>query len=97
MRRINICEERGSGIDKVVAKIEEFQLPAPNFTVLGDHTKATLFAPRDYRGMERGDRARACDQHSCKQWVSGKVMTNASLRQRLGIEQSNHAHLRPRP
>jgi len=90
MRRINICEERGSGIDKVVAKIEEFQLPAPNFAVLGDHTKATLFAPRDYRDMERGDRVRACYQHSCLQWVSGKVMTNASLRQRLGIEQSNY-------
>jgi predicted HTH transcriptional regulator len=29
MRRVGICEERGSGIDKVVAQIEVFQLPAP--------------------------------------------------------------------
>ena len=90
MRRMNICEERGSGIDKVVATIEAYQLPAPNFTVLEDHTRAVLFAPRNYRDMEREDRVRACYQHACLQWVSGQVMTNASLRQRLGIEQSNY-------
>ena len=28
-RRFGICEERGSGIDKVVAQMELFQLPAP--------------------------------------------------------------------
>lgn len=31
MRRINICEERGSGIDKVVFQTELYQLPAPVF------------------------------------------------------------------
>ncbi len=31
MRRLNICEERGSGIDKVINWIEVFQLPPPDF------------------------------------------------------------------
>jgi ATP-dependent DNA helicase RecG len=31
MRRFRICEERGSGIDKVVFEVELFQLPAPLF------------------------------------------------------------------
>jgi predicted HTH transcriptional regulator len=31
MRRFRICEERGSGIDKVVFQVELFQLPAPLF------------------------------------------------------------------
>lgn len=31
MRRINICEERGSGIDKVINESETYQLPAPKF------------------------------------------------------------------
>jgi hypothetical protein len=31
MRRFRICEERGSGIDKVVQQVELFQLPAPLF------------------------------------------------------------------
>jgi ATP-dependent DNA helicase RecG len=31
LRRFRICEERGSGIDKVVSEVELFQLPAPLF------------------------------------------------------------------
>jgi hypothetical protein len=31
MRRFRICEERASGIDKVVFEVELFQLPAPLF------------------------------------------------------------------
>jgi predicted HTH transcriptional regulator len=31
MRRFRICEERGSGIDKVVHEVEFYQLPAPLF------------------------------------------------------------------
>jgi ATP-dependent DNA helicase RecG len=33
MRRVGICEERGSGIDKVIAHVELYQLPPPDFTV----------------------------------------------------------------
>ena len=33
MRRFRICEERGSGIDKVVSQIELYQLPPPLFEV----------------------------------------------------------------
>ena len=33
MRRIGVCEERGSGIDKVVFQTEYYQLPAPAFEV----------------------------------------------------------------
>ena len=35
MRRFRICEERGSGIDKVVLQVELFQLPAPLFETPG--------------------------------------------------------------
>lgn len=31
MRRLRICEEKGSGIDKVIDAVEMFQLPAPDF------------------------------------------------------------------
>src|ERR1700722_7444665 len=33
MCRMNICEERGSGIDKVIFQIELYQLPPPDFRV----------------------------------------------------------------
>jgi ATP-dependent DNA helicase RecG len=40
--------------------------------------------------MDRGNRIRACYQHASLWYVSGKRMTNATLRQRLGIKDSNY-------
>lgn len=90
MRRLNICEERGSGIDKVIFNVEMFQLPAPDFRVAGDGTVAVLYSPRQFGQMDRQERVRACYQHACIQYVSGKRMSNASLRKRLGISDSNY-------
>lgn len=90
MRRMHICEERGSGIDKVIFSVEVFQLPAPDFRVAGNNTLAILFAPREFSQMDRQERIRACYQHACLQYVSGKRMANASLRKRLGIKDSNY-------
>ncbi len=39
MRRLNICEERGSGVDKVIAQVEMFQLPAPEFIAGENYTR----------------------------------------------------------
>lgn len=90
MRRINICEERGSGIDKVIFNVELFQLPAPDFRIVENHTKATLFAHKDFLEMDKKDRIRACYQHACLLYVSNKFMTNASLRKRFSIEDKNY-------
>lgn len=90
MRRMNICEERGSGIDKVISQVELFQLPAPDFQVTTNHTKAILYAPRKLAKMNVQERIRACYQHACLCWVSNKPMTNASLRERFGIEERNY-------
>jgi ATP-dependent DNA helicase RecG len=90
VRRARICEERGSGIDKVVSQVEAFQLPAPDFRVTDGSTVAVLFGPRDFSQMDRVERVRACYQHACLWFVSGRRMTNASLRQRLGIKDSNY-------
>ncbi len=90
MRRMNICEERGSGIDKVIFQVELFQLPAPDFQVTSNHTKVVLYAPKKLAEMNQGDRTRACYQHACLRWVSDKSMTNTSVRQRFGIDERNY-------
>lgn len=90
MRRLNICEERGSGIDKVVFNIELFQLPAPEFTVTENHTKAILYSYKTLSAMDKKDRVRACYQHACLQHVSNKQLTNSSLRKRFSIEDHNY-------
>ncbi|WP_448091529.1 ATP-binding protein [Pseudomonas lini] len=91
MRRIGICEERGSGIDKVIAQIELYQLPAPIFEQTDEHTRVVLFAHKDYRDMEPEDRIRACYQHCCLSYVNREPMNNTSLRKRFQIDEGNSA------
>lgn len=91
MRRMNICEERGSGIDKVVFQVELFQLPAPSFVLKEQAMVATLFAHLALKDMSKDDRIRACYQHACLKWVSNEVLTNASLRERFNISEANSA------
>jgi ATP-dependent DNA helicase RecG len=91
MRRLNICEERGSGIDKVIDAVEAHQLPAPAFLATESHTTAVLFSPRKLNEMKREDKVRACYQHACLRFVCRDVMTNTSLRKRFGIDETNAA------
>ena len=90
MRRLNICEERGSGIDKVIFEVEFHQLPAPDFIEAEENLKVILYAPKLFREMDKADRVRACYQHACIQSVSRKTMTNESLRKRFNIADSNY-------
>jgi ATP-dependent DNA helicase RecG len=91
MRRMGICEERGSGIDKVVFQTELFQLPAPLFEVTGESTRAVLFAHRSLTKMDKEDRVRACYLHACLKYVNREHLTNTTVRGRFGIEQQNIA------
>lgn len=85
MRRIGICEERGSGIDKVVHETEVFQLPAPRFETTPLHTRAVLFAHKDFEAMTTQERVQACYLHACLRYLLHDYMTNESLRERFGV------------
>jgi predicted HTH transcriptional regulator len=91
MRRFDICEERGSGWDKVVAQTELYQLPAPLPEATLDHTRVVLFAPRPLAKMDKADRVRAVYLHACLRYVNREYLTNASVRARFGIEPQNVA------
>lgn len=91
MRRMNICEERGSGVDRALSYIELAQLPAPEFQGEPEYTRITLFSHREFREMTRSDRIRACYQHCCLRWVLKDYMSNATLRERFGIKEGNYS------
>jgi predicted HTH transcriptional regulator len=91
MRRFGICEEQGSGIDKVVAQVEIYQLPAPLFETPPGFTRATLFAHRNLKKMSKSDRVRACYWHACLCYVTRTKTTNATIRKRFGISEQNAA------
>lgn len=89
MRRFRICEERGTGIDKVVFQVELYQLPAPLFEVPPGFTRTVLFAPKALTDMSKADRIRACYLHACLRRVTRQPMTNSSVRERFGIDEKN--------
>ena len=91
MRQMNICEERGSGVDRALLAIELAQLPAPEFQGEPDFTRITLFSLREFKEMSRRDRVRACYQHCCLCWVLRDFMTNTSFRKRLGVAEKNYS------
>ena len=91
MRRMGVCEERGSGVDKVVSETEAYQLPAPVFEALEAATRAILFSHRPLARMDKGDRVRACYLHACLKHVNREYLTNSSIRARFGIAAQNSA------
>jgi ATP-dependent DNA helicase RecG len=91
MRRMKMCEERGSGIDKVIYSTELFQLPAPYFIAQDNAFKAIMYSYKELKDMNKADKIRACYQHCCLKYVSNDIMTNKTLRERLQIESRNYS------
>lgn len=91
MRRMGICEEKSSGIDRVVHAAEVYQLPAPDFRTGYQKTLALIYGPRSFDQMDRDDRIRACYQHCALKWVMSERMTNQSLRERFHLPEAKAA------
>lgn len=92
MRRMGICEERGSGIDRALVAIGMNKLPAPSFEQGDDFTKVTLYHYKPVSKMTLDEKMRVCYQHCCISWiVHREPMKNESLCERLGIEEKNKA------
>jgi len=91
MRRMHICEEKSSGIDRLVQAAEAFQLPAPAFRVGLKRTIVVIFGLKPFEDMDRDDRVRACYQHCSLKWVMSERMTNQTLRERFRLPEAKAA------
>lgn len=90
-RRMNICEESGTGWDKTVIACEFYHQPAPRIDVYSDSVRFTLFEVRSYAEMTEEERLWACYMHAVIQFVQGNCLTNASLRKRLNVSDKSSA------
>jgi len=90
MRRMGFCEEKGSGLDKVIFYNELFQLPPVNVIVAEGSTRVSLYSYRRLNDLDKKEKIRACYQHACLKYVSNEKMTNQSLRDRFKIEDKNY-------
>lgn len=88
MRRFGICEELGSGIDKVIEAAEDYQLPPPLFRPSHQRTEMIIYGPMDFEKMDREDRVRACFQHCVLKFVMRERMMNQTLRKRFRLPQT---------
>lgn len=91
MRRLKMCEELGTGWDKIVAACELMQLPTPRIQVFPENTKVTLLSSIPYRMLTQADRLYACYCHASIMFLKREPMTNSSVRDRFGIEKKNSA------
>jgi len=91
MRRMGFCEEKGSGLDKVIFYNEMYQLPPINVITDESRTRVTMYAYKSLNSLDKKEKIRACYQHACLKWVSNDKMTNQSLRERFSIEDKNAA------
>ena len=91
MRRMGFCEEKGSGLVKVILNNELFQLPPINVIIAESRTIVTMYAYKTLNNLDKKEKIRACYQHACLKYVSNEKMTNQSLRNRFKIEDQNAA------
>lgn len=89
MRRLGICEELGTGWDKMVISCEFKRLPAPKISLYEENTKVTLFSKMPFTNIPVEDKLWACYMHACIMHVEGKQLTNSSLRERFGLEKTS--------
>jgi ATP-dependent DNA helicase RecG len=85
MRELNICEERGGGIDKAIIDIEEMFLPAPEFHASTNSMRVIVFGPKNFGELSKTERIWACFCHCVVRWARHDYMGNASLRERFGL------------
>lgn len=56
MRRLRMCEELGTGWDKIVITCELYQLPAPKIELFEDSTRVTLFSEMPFSNISMEDK-----------------------------------------
>lgn len=93
MRRMGFCEEKGSGMDKALMSIEEYQLPALNFRVSDTRTNVIITSYKTWAETTKSERLQACYQHAFLKYLSNEMLTNQSLRERLQVDAKNYASI----
>jgi ATP-dependent DNA helicase RecG len=66
---------------------------SPRFSQCASPNSGNDFRPRDFEGMDRNDRIRACHQHCALKFVMREYMTNQSLRERFHLPENKSANV----
>jgi len=86
MHKCGICEERGSGYDKIVAATSQNAMLAPRVENQNNQfTKVVLFAKMPFEITTKEDRVRTCYMQACLAYVNFSAIANADIRNLFGL------------
>ena len=93
MRRLKMCEELGSGWDRIALECELNHLPAPKIVLYEENTKVVLFSKLAFANIPHEEKLWSCYLHACIKYLTHEGLTNSSLRTRFGLEDTASAQI----
>lgn len=90
-RRLGICEEAGSGWDKIVDSCEMAHLPPLVVTIQEEPPSMRVVMRQEstFKLLTVQERIDAAYWHACVQYANGEFLTNTTLRERFGLPPAN--------
>lgn len=86
LHKCGICEERGSGYDKIIEATGKNKLLAPRIENQSNQfTKAILFAKIPFEMVTKEDRIRTCYMQACLAYVNFNAINNSDIRAVFGL------------
>lgn len=88
LRQMDLCEEGGTGWDRVVEACESQYMAAPKMNSSEEMgTTVALYSGNAYERMKKSERLDALYWHACLMYAQDEPMGNQSLRQRFGLSE----------
>ncbi len=86
LRQMGLCEEGGTGWDRIIESCEESLMVTPRIETDEEAgTRVTVFAGSGYERMTKRQRMDAAYWHACLMYSRGESMSNQTLRERFGL------------
>ena len=86
MHKCGICEERGSGYDKIIEATSKNSLLAPRVENQNNQfTRAVLFAKVPFDMISKEDRIRTCYMQACLAHINFSGISNSDIREVFGL------------
>ena len=89
LRIVHICEERGSGFDRMEESMSELKIPAPKVESADDFVRTKLYWYPSLNCWKKEDKIRTCYLATCYNHVNEIEVSNSVLRERFGVEEKN--------
>lgn len=91
LRIVHICEERGSGFDRMEEGMGELRIPAPKVETAEEFCRTKLYWYKSLNDWSKEEKVRTCYLATCYFYVNETEVSNAVLRERFGVDTKNMA------